>query len=136
MKLFLDYLEELIKYRIINMKRKQNYIIFFDLTLNGSGHKFPENVHAIIEELRSNYFRNKSLCISDQTLLIVTEEDILDGYPNMSSWIEDIAISLSDNARFIIEDFREVEWYIFKPTERKMEELEKRFPEIKLYLNS
>lgn len=109
------------------------YIIFFDLKLNSSRIHYPANVYAVIEELRLNYFRNKSMKISDKTLLVVTEEEIIDTYPNISSWIEDITISLTDKNRFIDEDFKHVQWFIFTPDDDKIEELKNSSLEIEFF---
>lgn len=111
------------------------YVIFFDLKLDSYGYHYPANVYAIIEELRLNYFKNKSIKISDKTLLIVTEDEIIDTYPNINSWIEDIIIDLSDGKGFIVDEFKEVEWHIFTPDEEKIKEYEKEFADVRLYLN-
>jgi|SRR5690554_6965893 len=109
------------------------YIIFFDLKLNSSGIHYPANVYAVIEELRLNYFRNKSMKISDKTLLVVTEEEIIDTYPNINSWIEDIIIDLSDGEGFIVDEFEEVEWHIFRPDEEKIKEIVGQYEEARLF---
>lgn len=110
------------------------YIIFFDLKLNSSSFQYPANVDAIIEGLRLDYFRNRSMKISDKTLLIVTKDDIIDTYPNIDSWIEEIIISLSDEKGFIADEFEAIEWHIFRPDEKKINELKDRFLEVGLYL--
>lgn len=115
------------------MLKKEIYIITFDLKLNSLGNTFPDNVYAIIEELRLDYFKNESLKISDKAILIATEEDILNGYPNISSWIEDITISLTDKSKFISEDFEEVQWFIFTPDENKIEKLKDQSLEVRLF---
>src|SRR5690554_3228238 len=124
----------MIRIKILWLMKNKFYIIFFDLKLNSSSFQYPANVDAIIEGLRLDYFRNRSMKISDKTLLIATEDDIIDTYPNIDSWIEEIIISLSDEKGFIAVEFEAIEWHIFKPDEKKINELKDRFLEVGLYL--
>lgn len=114
------------------MSKKEFYILFFDLGIGKFRHDFDKNVNAIIDKLRLEYFKNCSFKISEHTLLIVTKENIIDNYPNLESWIDDIVCELSKN-NFYIEQ-HDFTTYIFNPDEKKKKELIDNYNELKYYI--
>lgn len=81
------------------MNNKKFHIVFFDERVNDNQYSFSENVCAIIEKLRLEYYRNKSLKTSEHSLLIVTDENIKEGYPNIETYIFDIVHELSKKTK-------------------------------------
>jgi len=115
------------------MRNKEFYILFIDHQIGDVPTRFEECVNSIIEKLRLDYFRNKSLRIAEHTLLILTEEIITDRYPGITSWIEDAISVLSEKDPFFI-SYEKLEVFVFIPDEKRKKQLIEKYDELKYYM--
>jgi hypothetical protein len=114
------------------MTLKNWHLIVFDRAIGCKEYAFSEMVGKVIEKLRLVYFRNCSLKLSEHTLLIITEKDILDSYPNIESWIDDIMCDLSEkDLRFL--DFK-YELFFLTPDEKLKTRIKNKYSEEKHYM--